>query len=90
VKHVIYVLASDLRKVGIGIIVLGVLAIMAVTLASILLFCEWLIQAGEIPTLTRHWAAIIYGGIVIVCTFVIAVSVWILSIFERSENNDRP
>ena len=89
-KPVIYVLASDLQKVGKGIMTLAAVMLMAWSFISVFLFLEWLLPGGDAPTVTRHWVAIIYGGIIVGFTATTPIALWAHSVFERAKKHDRP
>jgi len=89
-KPIIYVLSSDLKKVGRGVLFLAALALAGVTFVSVVIFLDWFLFGGDDPTLTRYWAAIIYGGSFIFFAITLSTIAWAISVFERSEKHDRP
>ena len=84
-RPIIYVLASDLQKVGRGIMTLAAVMLMAWSFISVFLFLDWLMPGGDAPTLTRHWVAIIYGGIATCSIIGGSLLIWGYSVFERSK-----
>jgi len=84
-KPVIYVLASDLQKLGKGLLAIAAFLLIAATFASVIVFCVWLIPGGDTPTRTIQWVAIRYGGFATIGFFIVSIGAYIHTLVDRSK-----
>jgi hypothetical protein len=84
-KPVIYVLASDLQKLGKGLLTIAAFLLIAITFASIIMFGQWLIPGSDPPTRTIQWVAVTYGGFATISFFIVGIGAYIHTLIERSK-----